>query len=141
MCAVGIFISNLFISVFYLFIGFYSFRSPEGSHFIQALCRELKVNALKLPMYSILTKVNRHIATHFEANSDDELYHGAKQMPCLHSTLTRDLQFNDKTFSKEEQTDSNLALENSIKIDSFALDDEDEKNICSKILDTIFCVR
>lgn len=110
-----------------------------GSQFIQALCRELKVHAFKLPMYSILTKVNRHIATQFQANSDNDLLHGAKQMPCLHSTLTRDLQFNEKTSSNEEQTDSNGLFENATKTDSFAIDEEEEKSMCSKIIHAISC--
>lgn len=125
--------------LFYTFIGFYSFRSPNGSQLIQALCRELKVHAFKLPMYSILTKVNRHIATQFQANSDDDHLHGAKQMPCLHSTLTRDLQFNDKTFSNEEQTDSNGLFENAIKTDSFAIEEGEEESIRSKILGAFSC--
>lgn len=91
-------------------------------------------------MYSILTNVNRKIATNFEANSDDNYLTGAKQMPCLHSTLTRNLQFNDKTMSALESTDGIPLMRNGATNESNSDEEEGgEKSICFKIVETILC--
>lgn len=123
------------------FAGFYSFRSENGSHFIQALCKQLNANATKLPMYSILTNVNRFIATTFEANSDDDHLTGAKQMPCLHSTLTRTLQFNDKTPENQDSAGSRLLRENSTQTELTLEEVDGGKGICSRIANAFSCFR
>lgn len=110
------------------------------------MCEELSANATKLPMYSILTNVNRHIATTFEANAEGRCYDGAKQMPCFHSTLTRTLQFNDKTCNNNDDDDlpnlPELIMENSKQNESIAADDVDEKkSICSRWAEALFCFR
>lgn len=93
-------------------------------------------------MYSILTNVNRKVATKFEANSKGNKWDGAKQMPCLHSTLTRDLQFNDKNMSTEESADGIPLVGNGTTNESNSdkeKDENGEKSFFFQILETILC--
>lgn len=124
-----------------MFVGFYSFRSDDGSHFIQALCKELSANATKIQIYSILTNVNRFIATTFEANSEDQNLTGAKQMPIFHSTLTRTLQFNDKTNNEQPTDVADQSTENGRTIESTPSEINGNKGICSKISNAFCCIR
>nr|4QUI_A Chain A, Caspase-3 [Homo sapiens]4QUI_B Chain B, Caspase-3 [Homo sapiens] len=74
--------------------GYYSWRnSKDGSWFIQSLCAMLKQYADKLEFMHILTRVNRKVATEFESFSFDATFHAKKQIPCIHSMLTKELYF------------------------------------------------
>lgn len=128
-------IAIIFLYSFYA--GFLSFRSPSGSYYIQALCRALKANATTLPMCSILTNVHREIATNFVACCVGER-DGAKQMPCYHSTLTRTLQFNDKTCNAQQSVEGIIFIENGTTNGSIPAEVDGENSICSRITDFLF---
>ncbi|XP_061034885.1 LOW QUALITY PROTEIN: caspase-3-like [Eubalaena glacialis] len=74
--------------------GYYSWRnSKDGSWFIQSLCAMLKQYAYKLELMHTLTWVNRKLAIEFESFSTDSAFHAKKQIPCIVSTLTKELYF------------------------------------------------
>ncbi|XP_051732941.1 caspase 21, apoptosis-related cysteine peptidase [Ctenopharyngodon idella] len=69
--------------------GYYSWRNPEkGSVFISELCKMLK--DCHLEIIQILTRVNHHVAYHFQSQTIDPDTHMKRQMPCLASRLTKD---------------------------------------------------
>ncbi|CAO2585906.1 CASP7 [Lemmus lemmus] len=74
--------------------GYYSWRNPgKGSWFVQALCSILNEHGKKLEIMQILTRVNDMVARHFESQTDDPHFNGKKQIPCMVSTLTKELFF------------------------------------------------
>nr|AIX10295.1 caspase-1 isoform 2 [Nilaparvata lugens] len=78
--------------------GFFSFRNEEkGSYFVGSLCSMLDKRGTDYDILTLMTMVNHHVAIYFESNSEEEMYHAKKQIPCIHSTLTRRLKFNIKT--------------------------------------------
>lgn len=75
--------------------GFCSWRSARtGSWFIRILCDELNAHGRQCDLLTILTRVNLRVALEFEStnaeNPDIERY---KQIPCIFSTLTREINF------------------------------------------------
>ncbi|KAG1942126.1 caspase 21, apoptosis-related cysteine peptidase [Pimephales promelas] len=69
--------------------GYYSWRNPEkGSVFIGELCKMLKDSHLEI--IQILTRVNHHVAFHFQSCTTDPDTHRKRQMPCFASKLTKD---------------------------------------------------
>lgn len=78
--------------------GFYSWRNTtRGSWFIQALTTELRENSYNCDLLTLLTFVNRRVATDYESNTpDNHIMHAQKQIPCITSMLTRIVQFTPK---------------------------------------------
>ncbi|XP_043828258.1 caspase-3-like [Dromiciops gliroides] len=64
-----------------------------GSWFIQSLCAVLKEHGQKLEIMQILTRVNRKVALEFESKNSEVPSHTKKQVPCIVSTLTKELFF------------------------------------------------
>nr|XP_018910199.1 PREDICTED: caspase-1-like isoform X2 [Bemisia tabaci] len=78
--------------------GFYSWRNTQrGSWFMQALCEELKKHCYSLDLLTILTFVNRRVATDYQSNvpGNNEM-DAQKQIPCITYMLTRLLKFKPK---------------------------------------------
>ncbi|CAH0395821.1 unnamed protein product [Bemisia tabaci] len=78
--------------------GFYSWRNTQrGSWFMQALCEELKKHCYSLDLLTILTFVNRRVATDYQSNvpGNNEM-DAQKQIPCITYMLTRLLKFEPK---------------------------------------------
>lgn len=88
-----------FAKVFDLFEGFYSWRNTtNGSWFIQSLVNELNSNGKNYDILTLLTFVNRRVATDFESCDESRpIFDKQKQIPCVTSMLTRILRFTDKT--------------------------------------------
>ncbi|XP_039277603.1 caspase-7-like [Nilaparvata lugens] len=79
-------------------MGFLSFRNEEkGSYFVGSLCSMLDKRGTDYDILTLMTMVNHRVAIYFESKSKKEMYHDKKQIPCIHSTLTRRLKFNIKT--------------------------------------------
>jgi len=78
--------------------GYYSWRNTtHGSWFMQALCRELEVNAFNQDLLTLLTTVSRRVAFDFESNVPDTPHmHRQKQIPCVTTMLTRLVKFTRK---------------------------------------------
>lgn len=77
--------------------GYYAFRhSAKGSCFIQALAKVFQEQGSQMEITRLLTRVNRMIAYEFESNTQDRAFSKKKQMPCIMSTLTKDLYFPPK---------------------------------------------
>lgn len=84
------------LCLFKLFcVGFYSWRNTtRGSWFVQALCAELEENSFYYDILTLLTFVNRRVATEFESNTPhDSMMHARKQIPSISSMLTRLVKF------------------------------------------------
>ncbi|CAB0004618.1 unnamed protein product [Nesidiocoris tenuis] len=79
--------------------GFYSWRNTgKGAWFIQALVTELEESGMLYDILTILTFVNRRVATDFESNvPDNSLMHAKKQVPYITFMLTRLVKFSFKT--------------------------------------------
>lgn len=76
--------------------GHFSFRSSEGSWFIQALCKALK-NNIHEELLTILIIVNNHVAYSKQSYAPKEpKYDALKQMPSFRSMLTKSLYFPTK---------------------------------------------
>lgn len=78
--------------------GYYSWRNTaQGSWFVQALCRCLRQHGRQTDLLSLMTRVNRLVATDFESNCpSDPGMHQRKQIPCINTMLTRDIYFTPK---------------------------------------------
>lgn len=64
---------------------------------MQALCNALDEYGLKLDLLTILTFVNRVVATECDSNvPGDFRMHQQKQIPCITSMLTRLVKFENK---------------------------------------------
>lgn len=80
---------NFIHKCIYFSTGYYSWRNPEkGSVFISELCKMLK--DCHLEIIQTLTRVNHHVAYHFQSHTIDPNTHMKRQMPCLASRLTKD---------------------------------------------------
>lgn len=77
--------------------GYYSWRNrSDGSWFIQALCDILADCAIDTDILTMLTFVSHKVALDFESYTPNDLEsHEKKEMPSIHSTLTRLLIFNN----------------------------------------------
>jgi len=79
--------------------GYYAFRSTQsGSIFIRCLCDLLQRLWRSLDLLQILTRVNSEVAFHFQSaisenHPDYMALNKRKQMPCIVSTLTKDVYF------------------------------------------------
>ncbi|XP_035227245.1 caspase-like [Stegodyphus dumicola] len=84
-----------FLIVYSTVSGFYSWRNTtNGSWFIQALCAALQAHAKDMDLLGLLTIVNRKVAYDFESfTPQDNSMHLKKQVPCVTSTLTRNIKF------------------------------------------------
>ncbi|KFM82848.1 Caspase-1, partial [Stegodyphus mimosarum] len=84
-----------FLIVYSTVSGFYSWRNTtNGSWFIQALCAALQDHAKDMDLLGLLTIVNRKVAYDFESfTPQDNSMHLKKQVPCVTSTLTRNIKF------------------------------------------------
>ncbi|OCT99581.1 caspase-3 isoform X2 [Xenopus laevis] len=69
-------------------LGYFAWKIPGESWFIQSLCKMLKENWQKRDLLQILTRVNHKVAYD---------YNKKKQMPCFLSLLTKELYFFHKT--------------------------------------------
>lgn len=78
--------------------GFYSWRNTTaGSWFVQAFCHVIQREAHSRDLLSIMTRVCRKVAFDFQSNvPGDYVMHEKKQIPCVTSMLTRDIQFTRK---------------------------------------------
>ncbi|KAG5670138.1 hypothetical protein PVAND_000420 [Polypedilum vanderplanki] len=88
-----------FLFMYSSFDGFYSFRDRNGSWFIQALCDELCKNAHE-EINTILNRVKLTIAFKKESCSVNLGLNDLKQMPVVHSTLTKSLIFKKQNYEK-----------------------------------------
>lgn len=88
-----------FIMAYSVVPGYFSWRnSVKGSWFMQAIydvfmtkCKDGKHLWQKLDLVKLLTRVNKKVAFEFESNSSH--MNMKKQIPCITSMLTKDLQF------------------------------------------------
>ena len=70
--------------------GYFSWRnSGDGSWFIQAVKRVFQEHAPDLELLQLMTLVSRCVAFDFQSNTDDDFTTGMKQVPCIVSTLTK----------------------------------------------------
>ncbi|KAL1117754.1 hypothetical protein AAG570_004069 [Ranatra chinensis] len=78
--------------------GFFAWRNTtKGAWFVQALCKELEINAYTVDILTLLTFVNRRVAVEFESNvPNDHHMHAKKQISFITYTLTRVLRFQPK---------------------------------------------
>ncbi|XP_037084187.1 caspase-1-like [Pollicipes pollicipes] len=79
--------------------GYYSWRNTtNGSWFVQALAACLRQYGRTTDLLTVMTRVNRMVATDFQSNCPgDPGMHQRKQIPCISSMLTRDVIFSAKT--------------------------------------------
>ncbi|CAL1295807.1 unnamed protein product [Larinioides sclopetarius] len=84
-----------FLIVYSTVPGFYSWRNTtNGSWFVQSLCAALQKYAYDMDLLQLLTIVNRRVAYDFESfTPHDEEMHLKKQVPCVTSTLTKNIRF------------------------------------------------
>ncbi|XP_074656385.1 uncharacterized protein LOC141909701 [Tubulanus polymorphus] len=74
--------------------GYFAYRhTEEGSWFIQTLCNVMKDNYLSLDLGRMLTRVQRKVAKKVNKKENNEY----KQMPCVVTTLRKDLYFTRKS--------------------------------------------
>ena len=88
-----------FLVVYSTIEGFYSWRNVDrGSWFIQALCQVLSNQWNEgRDILSCMTLMSRKIAFDFQSNvPTNRVMHEKKQVPCVNSTLTKDLIFTPK---------------------------------------------
>ena len=73
--------------------GFYSWRNKiEGSWFIQALYQNLsECSQTGKDILSCMTATSRTVAMYFQSSAEDPLMDKMKQVPCIYSTLTKDV--------------------------------------------------
>jgi len=77
--------------------GYFSWRNNvDGSWFVQALVRVFREHSDTMDMLQMMTIVNKVVAYDFESCTDDEFTSGLKQVPCVLSTLTKQLVFEPK---------------------------------------------
>jgi len=78
--------------------GYYSWRNTtNGSWFVQALSACLRQYGRNTDLLTLMTRVNRLVATDFQSNCPgDPSMHQRKQIPCISSMLTRDVVFTPK---------------------------------------------
>ncbi|XP_060832415.1 caspase-1-like [Bombus pascuorum] len=79
--------------------GHYSFRTSQGSYYIQTLCEVINKHWRNMDLLKMLTITSRKVAFEFEAAHNSPLLNETKQMPTFSSTLTRDLYFFPKNKS------------------------------------------
>lgn len=85
-------------NVVHFLSGYYAFRNNvDGSYFIWTLCEELKDKGTSENILVILTFVNRRVAVDFISRSSEKNANDKKQMPYFQSSLTRLLQFTQRT--------------------------------------------
>ncbi|XP_015823180.1 caspase-3 [Nothobranchius furzeri] len=74
--------------------GYLAWRNVNtGSWFIQSLCKMLESYSGELELMQILTRVNNHVARHYESSSSKREHSGKKQIPCIVSMLTKEFHF------------------------------------------------
>ncbi|KAJ1091618.1 hypothetical protein NDU88_004735 [Pleurodeles waltl] len=78
--------------------GYAAFLNPSGSVFLQTLCELLRGGERDLELLQLMTRLNHTVAHRFQARG---LYRGSKAMPCLISTMTREV-YPFSTLTKEE---------------------------------------
>jgi hypothetical protein len=77
--------------------GYFSWRNNvDGSWFVQALVNVLSQYGSEMEILQMLTLVNKIVAYEFESCTDHEFTSGLKQVPCVVSTLTKQLFFEPK---------------------------------------------
>jgi caspase-1 len=84
--------------------GYFSWRNTlEGSWFIQSLVKILNQEGSTTSLLDLLTKVSYNVAYNYESNVPDlSTFHKQKQVPVIHSMLTRKIIFKPKV-SKDKQ--------------------------------------
>ena len=80
------------------FSGFLSWRNGlHGSYFVQSLCQILDKYGKQHDLLSNMTQVARKVALDFESHTmNNQWKNGKKQIPCINSTLIRDIFFDKK---------------------------------------------
>jgi len=91
--------------------GQFSFRSSQGSWFIQALCKEIDQASGQEDLNSILLKVSRFVAIHKASNIPSNPHlDKKKQVPLKQDTLIRKIYFKKLRESNDDQNDA-IAME------------------------------
>lgn len=87
-----------FLTVHSTVQGYCSWRDPKkGSWFIQSLCKVLNEHGNTMELIDMMTLVNHIVAKYYQSSENSD---GKKQMPCIHSTLTKDVFFTSKQINK-----------------------------------------
>ncbi|XP_076754827.1 caspase-1-like [Xylocopa sonorina] len=77
--------------------GYYSFNDPnKGSWYIQTLCETIDELWKETDLLKILVIVGRKVALNYTSKHNEEGKNNSKQIPCVCSTLLRDLYFTPK---------------------------------------------
>ncbi|CAL7952152.1 unnamed protein product [Xylocopa violacea] len=77
--------------------GYYSFNDPDkGSWYIQTLCRTIDELWKDTDLLRILVIAGRNVALNYTSKHNKESKNNSKQVPCVCSTLLRDLYFTPK---------------------------------------------
>lgn len=103
-------------------------NTTTGSWFVQTLCKALNKFARSTDLLTILTSVCHFVAHNKKANltDDENIIHEFKQMPCIASTLTKLLYF-------EEKNNENLPT-----ITRFQSDQREPVNFDEAVTHTLF---
>uniref|UniRef100_A0A4W4H7V2 Caspase 3, apoptosis-related cysteine peptidase-like n=1 Tax=Electrophorus electricus TaxID=8005 RepID=A0A4W4H7V2_ELEEL len=80
--------------------GYSAFMNLAGSVFIQTFCELLEDGGAELEVTRLLTRLNHHIAHHFQARG--QTLGGKKEMPCFVSRLTTDFFLSTDSRKKQE---------------------------------------
>ncbi len=82
---------------FLFIVGYFSWRNNvDGSWFIQALTEVMTEHGDTMDLTDMLKVVSRKVAYDFKSCTDDDFTSDMKQMPCIVSTLTRNVHFTPK---------------------------------------------
>jgi len=77
--------------------GYFSWRNNiDGSWFIQAITRVFQEHADEMELMQMMTLVNKVVAFEFASCTDDDFTTNMKQVPCMASTLTKQVFFRPK---------------------------------------------
>jgi caspase 7 len=82
-----------FLMAYSVVLGFFSWTTSGGSPFIQAVCDVIKKNWRKMDLLTMMTRVHKKVAYDFESKLKNKDMNKKKQMPCMTSTLTKDVYF------------------------------------------------
>ena len=81
--------------------GYYSWRnSAHGSWFVQAIVSVFNDHASTMDLHRMLTRVNAEVAKQ-KSNTNSEVSHNKKQIPCVISQLRKELYFFPENFFPE----------------------------------------
>ena len=79
------------------FPGYFSWRNNvDGSWFVQAITNVFKHYKYELELQQMMTLVCKAVAYDFQSCTDDDFTSGMKQVPCVVSTLTKQVLFRPK---------------------------------------------